>query len=107
MLFYIYNKRKDFKYIDFFLVYQIALTVLEWNQDKLLNCRDDGEAMQLLTDYLGGVFNDEGPIFPRPVDSVSPTKVRIYILIILYISDLISDANIFVTVEYICPNINL
>lgn len=62
-----------------FLLYQIALTVLEWNQDKLLNCRDDGEAMQLLTDYLGGVYNDEGPIFPRPVDSASPNKARIYI----------------------------
>lgn len=57
---------------------QIALTVLEWNQDKLLNCRDDGEAMQLLTDYLGGVYNDEGPIFPRPVDSASPNRARIF-----------------------------
>ncbi|XP_014472834.1 PREDICTED: TBC1 domain family member 9 isoform X4 [Dinoponera quadriceps] len=56
------------------VIFQIALTVLEWNQDKLLNCRDDGEAMQLLTDYLGGVYNDEGPIFPRPVDSTSPNK---------------------------------
>ncbi|XP_011329896.1 TBC1 domain family member 9 isoform X3 [Ooceraea biroi] len=56
------------------VIFQIALTVLEWNQDKLLNCRDDGEAMQLLTDYLGGVYNDEGPIFPRPVDSTSPNR---------------------------------
>lgn len=60
------------------MLLQIALTVLEWNQDKLLNCRDDGEAMQLLTDYLGGVYNDEGPIFPRPVDSASPTRARIF-----------------------------
>ncbi|XP_003708177.1 TBC1 domain family member 8/9 [Megachile rotundata] len=56
------------------VIFQIALTVLEWNQDKLLNCRDDGEAMQLLTDYLGGVYNDEGPIFPRPVDSATPNR---------------------------------
>ncbi|XP_076233513.1 TBC1 domain family member 8/9 isoform X2 [Calliopsis andreniformis] len=56
------------------VIFQIALTVLEWNQDKLLNCRDDGEAMQLLTDYLGGVYNDEGPILPRPVDSVTPNR---------------------------------
>lgn len=54
--------------------------MLEWNQDKLLNCRDDGEAMQLLTDYLGGVYNDEGPIFPRPVDSTLPNKAREYII---------------------------
>lgn len=65
-------------------MYQIALTVLEWNQDKLLNCRDDGEAMQLLTDYLGGVYNDEGPIFPRPIDSTSPNKARKYIMHIFY-----------------------
>ncbi|XP_015435801.1 PREDICTED: TBC1 domain family member 9 [Dufourea novaeangliae] len=56
------------------VIFQIALTVLEWNQDKLLNCRDDGEAMQLLTDYLGGVYNDEGPILPRPVDSTTPHR---------------------------------
>ena len=49
--------------------------VLEWNQEKLLNCRDDGEAMQLLTDYLGGVYNDEGPVLPRPVDSTIPNRV--------------------------------
>ncbi|XP_063983611.1 TBC1 domain family member 9B isoform X2 [Diachasmimorpha longicaudata] len=56
------------------VIFQIALTVLEWNQEKLLNCRDDGEAMQILTDYLGGVFNDEGPVLPRPVDSAIPPR---------------------------------
>ncbi|KAI4479417.1 PREDICTED: TBC1 domain family member 9 isoform X1 [Polistes canadensis] len=56
------------------VIFQIALTVLQWNQDKLLNCRDDGEAMQLLTDYLGGVYNNEGPILPRPVDNATPNK---------------------------------
>lgn len=38
---------------------QIALKILEWNQEKLLNCSDDGEAMQLLTTFLMGIFNDE------------------------------------------------
>jgi len=70
--------------INIYIFYQIALTVLEWNQDKLLRCRDDGEAMQLLTDYLGGVYNDEGPIFPRPVDSTLPNKAREYIIYILF-----------------------
>ncbi|XP_066586469.1 TBC1 domain family member 9 isoform X2 [Prorops nasuta] len=56
------------------VIFQIALMVLEWNQDKLLNCRDDGEAMKLLTDYLGGVYNDEGPVFPKPIDSVIPSR---------------------------------
>lgn len=39
--------------------FQVALTILEANQEKLLNCQDDGEAMQLLSDYLGGVYSDE------------------------------------------------
>ncbi|XP_001600394.2 TBC1 domain family member 9 isoform X2 [Nasonia vitripennis] len=56
------------------VIFQVALTVLEWNQEKLLKCHDDGEAMQLLTDYLGGVYNDEGPVLPRPVDSAPPNK---------------------------------
>ncbi|CAK9821928.1 TBC1 domain family member 9 [Anthophora retusa] len=65
------------------VIFQIALTVLEWNQDKLLNCPDDGEAMQLLTDYLGGVYNDEGPLLPRPVDSATPNR-RISVQTLIY-----------------------
>lgn len=42
------------------VVFQIALMVLELNQDALLSCREEGEAMQLLADYLSGVYNDEG-----------------------------------------------
>ncbi|CAB0033563.1 unnamed protein product [Trichogramma brassicae] len=56
------------------VIFQVALTVLEWNQEKLLKCNDDGEAMQLLTDYLGGVYNDEGPVLPRPVDTAPPNR---------------------------------
>ncbi|XP_055625548.1 TBC1 domain family member 9 [Toxorhynchites rutilus septentrionalis] len=41
------------------VIFIIALKILEWNQDKLLNCNDDGEAMQLLSNYLMGIYNDE------------------------------------------------
>ncbi|XP_058461120.1 TBC1 domain family member 9 [Malaya genurostris] len=41
------------------VIFIIALKILEWNQEKLLNCDDDGEAMQLLSNYLMGIFNDE------------------------------------------------
>ncbi|XP_065094119.1 TBC1 domain family member 9 [Ochlerotatus camptorhynchus] len=41
------------------VIFIIALKILEWNQEKLLNCNDDGEAMQLLSNYLIGIFNDE------------------------------------------------
>lgn len=42
------------------VIFQVALMILEWNLEKLLNCKDEGEAMQLLADYLIGVYNDEG-----------------------------------------------
>ncbi|XP_058830924.1 TBC1 domain family member 9 [Topomyia yanbarensis] len=41
------------------VIFIIALKILEWNQDKLLDCNDDGEAMQLLSNYLMGIYNDE------------------------------------------------
>uniref|UniRef100_A0A182Y2E3 Rab-GAP TBC domain-containing protein n=1 Tax=Anopheles stephensi TaxID=30069 RepID=A0A182Y2E3_ANOST len=41
------------------VIFIIALKILEWNQEKLLNCNDDGEAMQLLSNFLMGIFNDE------------------------------------------------
>ncbi|CAB3361215.1 Hypothetical predicted protein [Cloeon dipterum] len=41
------------------VIFQLALAILENNQDALLMCKDEGEAMQLLTNYLEGVTNDE------------------------------------------------
>lgn len=43
------------------VIFQIALKILEWNQQKILKCEDDGEAMQILTDYLNGIYNPEMP----------------------------------------------
>ncbi|XP_022917577.1 TBC1 domain family member 9B [Onthophagus taurus] len=42
------------------VIFQVALMILELNQEELLRCRDEGEAMQLLSNYLVGVCNDEG-----------------------------------------------
>ncbi|KAK9700703.1 Rab-GTPase-TBC domain [Popillia japonica] len=42
------------------VIFQVALMILKLNEDELLNCRDEGEAMQLLADYLMGVHNDDG-----------------------------------------------
>ncbi|XP_066998326.2 TBC1 domain family member 9 isoform X2 [Anabrus simplex] len=50
------------------VIFQVALALLEANQEKLLTCRDDGEAMQLLADYLEGVHNEENPIIHRNKD---------------------------------------
>lgn len=37
----------------------MALSILELNQKKLACCRDDGEAMQTLCNYLSGIYNEE------------------------------------------------
>ena len=52
--------------------------MLESNQDKLLTCRDDGEAMQLLGDYLQGVFNEEGLMTLRNKDGEEIKKVLLF-----------------------------
>jgi len=62
---------------DFF---QVALTVLESNQDKLLTCRDEGEAMQLLGDYLQGVYNEEGLMKLRTKDGEEIKKVLLFLI---------------------------
>lgn len=54
--------------------------MLESNQDKLLTCRDDGEAMQLLGDYLQGVFNEEGQVTLRNKDGEQINKVSLNLL---------------------------
>ncbi|KAK3913686.1 TBC1 domain family member 9 [Frankliniella fusca] len=42
------------------VIFQVALAILSANQEKILSCRDDGEATQLLADYLEGIYNEEG-----------------------------------------------
>lgn len=41
------------------VIFQVALTILDRNSDKLIACHDDGEAMQILSKYLEGIYNDE------------------------------------------------
>uniref|UniRef100_A0A023F161 Putative ypt/rab gtpase activating protein n=1 Tax=Triatoma infestans TaxID=30076 RepID=A0A023F161_TRIIF len=55
-------------------IFQVALTVLEANQDKLLNCSDDGEAMQVLTTYLSGVYNEQNNKHPIVKDGETINK---------------------------------
>ncbi|XP_049811575.1 TBC1 domain family member 9 isoform X1 [Schistocerca nitens] len=56
------------------VIFQVALTVLEANQEKLLSCHDDGEAMQLLGEYLEGVYNEEGHSVSRNKDAEQVNK---------------------------------
>ncbi|KAM9330052.1 TBC1 domain family member 9 isoform 2-T2 [Gastrophryne carolinensis] len=48
------------------VIFQLALAVLEANVDKLLNCKDDGEAMTVLGRYLDSVSNKDSTLPPIP-----------------------------------------
>jgi TBC1 domain family member 8/9 len=37
----------------------VALHILECNKDKLIHCHDDGEGMQVLIEFLNGIYNPE------------------------------------------------
>ena len=39
------------------VIFQIALAVLDGCSDKLSKCKDDGEAISILTQYVDGVTN--------------------------------------------------
>lgn len=39
------------------VIFQVALTILDNNKEELLNCKDDGEAMPILSSYLENVGN--------------------------------------------------
>lgn len=52
------------------VVFQIALKILGANQDGLFNCKDDGEAMTVLSGYLENIVNQEAKI-PHIVHSFS------------------------------------
>uniref|UniRef100_W5MRU7 TBC1 domain family member 9 n=1 Tax=Lepisosteus oculatus TaxID=7918 RepID=W5MRU7_LEPOC len=48
------------------VIFQLALAVLDANIDKLLNCKDDGEAMTVLGRYLDSVSNKDSTLPPIP-----------------------------------------
>ncbi|KAM4834436.1 TBC1 domain family member 9 [Thomomys bottae] len=48
------------------VIFQLALAVLDANVDKLLSCKDDGEAMTVLGRYLDSVTNKDSTLPPIP-----------------------------------------
>ncbi|XP_075470921.1 TBC1 domain family member 9 isoform X2 [Ascaphus truei] len=60
------------------VIFQLALAVLEANIDKLVNCKDDGEAMTILGRYLDSVANKDTTLPTIPhlhsllIDDVQP-----------------------------------
>ena len=52
------------------VVFQVALTILKSNQDALMKCKDDGEAMTVLSGYLENISNRDAKV-PHIVHSVA------------------------------------
>ncbi|XP_065226342.1 TBC1 domain family member 9-like isoform X2 [Planococcus citri] len=61
------------------VIFQVTLTVLEANQEKLIQCSDDGEGIQILTKYLQGVYDestDEVVVLKESIKSEKSVSVR-------------------------------
>lgn len=52
------------------VVFQIALTILDTNQEVLMKCKDDGEAMTVLSGFLENITNVDAKV-PHMVHSVA------------------------------------
>ncbi|KAL4618166.1 TBC1 domain family member 9-like isoform X1 [Arapaima gigas] len=70
------------------VIFQLALSVLEANVEKLLKCKDDGEAMTVLGRYLDSISNRDSILPPMPhlhsllVDNTEPrSEVDIFKLV--------------------------
>nr|XP_049695538.1 TBC1 domain family member 9 isoform X1 [Helicoverpa armigera] len=63
------------------VIFQVTLTILDINRDKLLKCTEDGQAMQVLNDYLQGIYNEEAMALstePRTAEKTIKIQELIY-----------------------------
>lgn len=67
------------------VVFQVALAVLEANQERLLSCKDDGEAMMVLCSYLENVHNPQAAVCSRSAfQPTTGSKETVDILTLVY-----------------------
>ncbi|XP_013182367.1 PREDICTED: TBC1 domain family member 9B isoform X1 [Papilio xuthus] len=63
------------------VIFQVTLTILDINRDKLLKCAEDGQAMQVLSEYLEGIYNEEAMALstePRTADKTIKIQELVY-----------------------------
>ncbi|CAH0720664.1 unnamed protein product, partial [Brenthis ino] len=63
------------------VIFQVTLTILDINREKLLKCVEDGQAMQVLSDYLEGIYNDEAMALstePRTAEKTIKIQELVY-----------------------------
>ncbi|KAJ2952626.1 hypothetical protein O0L34_g6956 [Tuta absoluta] len=76
------------------VIFQVTLTILDINKDKLLKCSEDGQAMQVLSDYLEGIYNDEAMALstePRSTDRTIKIQDLVYKSYVSYGSSVTSE----------------
>ncbi|KAM5145738.1 TBC1 domain family member 8B [Mantella aurantiaca] len=73
-------------------ILQLGLTVLHFNIDKLLVCKDDAEAVTILNRFFENVVNKDSPL-PSSVQQASSASERKGNSVKVNITDLIKESN--------------
>ncbi|KAG8553527.1 hypothetical protein GDO81_003449 [Engystomops pustulosus] len=73
-------------------ILQLGLTVLHFNMDKLLGCKDDAEAVTILNRFFDNVINKDSPL-PSSVQQASSTADRKRDSTKVDITELIRESN--------------
>ncbi|CAH2074312.1 unnamed protein product, partial [Iphiclides podalirius] len=63
------------------VIFQVTLTILDINREKLLKCAEDGQAMQVLSEYLEGIYNEEAMALstePRTAEKTINVQELVY-----------------------------
>ncbi|XP_061383565.1 TBC1 domain family member 9 isoform X3 [Danaus plexippus] len=66
------------------VIFQVTLTILDINREKLLKCAEDGQAMQVFSEYLEGIYNEEAMALstePRTAEKVRCQTIKIQELV--------------------------
>ena len=71
------------------VIFQITLAILDGCSDKLFKCKDDGEAISVLTQYVDGVTNAD--IVDPILKSSKPVVSSSYFMTLKRLSSLYSS----------------
>lgn len=53
------------------VIFQVSLVILDKLLEQLAVCKDEGEAMTIMSTYLEGVTNDDATLPPNPNKTLS------------------------------------
>ena len=59
------------------MLFQIALTILEVNKERLMQCHDDGEAMMVLGGYFERITSRDAAAFMEHTQANFPSREKL------------------------------